>query len=186
MVFYDHSELKGQHAFLSPSNYHWLRYPDQKIQITYENQLVIQRGTDLHALAAECIRLGVRLADNQDTISLYVNDALDYGMSPEVVLYYSPYCFGTADAICFNGEELRIHDLKTGSIKASMDQLLIYAALFCLEYKFEPEEITAHLRIYQNNKSEILVPTADALRSAMLRIVRATTILTEMEARHEH
>lgn len=36
---------------------------------------------------------------------------------------------------------LRIHDLKTGISPVHMDQLLIYAALFCLEYKIKPGSI---------------------------------------------
>ena len=32
---------------------------------------------------------------------------------------------------------LRIHDYKSGITPAKMDQLMIYAALFCLEYKKE-------------------------------------------------
>ena len=55
---------------------------------------------------------------------------------------------------------LRIHDLKTGKVPAHMEQLMVYAALFCLEYKVKPGEIGMELRIYQND--EILYHNPDA------------------------
>ena len=44
-----------------------------------------------------------------------------------------------------------IHDLKTGVTPASMVQLHVYSALFCLEYDKSPFEIKYDLRIYQND-----------------------------------
>lgn len=73
-------------------------------------------------------------------------------MTPEQPLYFSDNCFGTADAISFRKNELRIHDLKTGSTPANLKQLEIYAALFCLEYNKDPTSIKIVLRIYQNNE----------------------------------
>lgn len=70
-------------------------------------------------------------------------------MSTEVVLYYSDRFFGTADSISFRNGVLRIHDLKTGKTPVHMDQLMVYAALFCLEYKIKPGDIDFELRIYQ-------------------------------------
>ena len=29
----------------------------------------------------------------------YVNDGVGFKLTPEQILYYSPYCYGTADAI---------------------------------------------------------------------------------------
>ena len=46
----------------------------------------------------------------------------------------------------------KIFDFKTGYIKASFKQLDIYAALFCLEYRISPEDITIEQRIYQSNE----------------------------------
>ena len=75
-------------------------------------------------------------------------------MTPEQVLFYSVNAFGTADAIAFDERSklLRIHDLKTGVTPASMAQLHVYAALFCLEYDKPPFEIKYDLRIYQNDE----------------------------------
>ena len=39
-----------------------------------------------------------------------------------------------------------------------MEQLLIYAAYFCLEYGFKPRDIDIELRIYQND--EVLIHNA--------------------------
>jgi hypothetical protein len=98
---------------------------------------------------------------------MYVNDALGYRMTPEQVLFYSRNAFGTADAISFRRERghdrtvLRIHDLKTGKNKASVDQLQIYTAFFCLEYGVRPHEIDIELRIYQNDYIQIYEPDPD-------------------------
>ena len=103
---------------------------------------------------------------------MHVNDAIGYRMTPEQVLYYSENCFGTADAIKFSKDFLRIHDLKTGDIPAHMQQLEIYTALFCLEYGIKPGDIGIELRIYQNNEilkevptPEIILPIMDKIKS---------------------
>ena len=78
--------------------------------------------------------------------------SIGFKLTPEQVLYYSSNCFGTADAISFKDKFLRIHDLKTGVIPAHVEQLEIYAALFCLEYKVKPQDIGMELRLYQTTK----------------------------------
>lgn len=152
MNFVKHSDLTGRHAFLSPSGYYWLRYSEAKVAESYLNFLAIENGTKLHDFAAKCIEYRERLEDVPKTLNMYVNDCIEYKMTPEQPLYYSDNCFGTCDAISYRKKILRIHDLKTGSNKASLDQLRIYAALFCLEYKVKPSEITMILRIYQNDE----------------------------------
>lgn len=172
MKFNAHSTLQGQHAFLSASSYHWLNYDLEKLTDRYLKHQAVQRGTDLHDLACNHIRLGVKMPKSKRTFDMYVNDAIGYLMSPEVVLYYSPNCFGTADAISFRNNFLRIHDLKTGESDTSFQQLKIYAALFCLEYHFNPEKLDGiELRIYQNNEVRVLQPTPDDIQSVMNTIV---------------
>lgn len=149
MNFNKHWELQGKHAFLSASNYHWLNYDSDKLISVYENFKAKERGTRLHEFACEAIELGVKLSNSKRTLNRYVNDAIGFGMTPEVVLYYSDNCFGTADTIRYDGRELRIHDLKSGKTPASFHQLEIYAALFCLEYDVNPIDIDICLRIYQ-------------------------------------
>ena len=153
MEFKNYSSLKNQHAFLSPSNYHWINYDEEKLISRYESMLAVQRGTELHEFAQMAISHGIKLQKSHCTLNLYVNDAIGFRMTPEQILYYSPNCFGTADAISFNEKKklLRIHDLKTGETPASMNQLKIYVALFCLDYRYKPFEITSKMRIYQFN-----------------------------------
>lgn len=171
MNFKKHSELEGLHAFLSPSKYHWINYDQDKLSSVYKKHMATERGTKLHELACMCISLGVRLPKNRNTLNAYVNDAISYHMSPEVPLKYSRNCFGTADAISFRKNLLRIHDYKSGEVKARMMQLKIYAALFCLEYDIDPYDIDTNLRIYQNNEIEECCPDGEEIDSIMKKIV---------------
>ena len=172
MNFNPHYDLKGKHAFLGASKYSWIRYDENKLMDTYRNFLAVQRGTQLHDLACNLIKLGIRLPRNRKTLNMYVNDAIGFGMKPEQILFYSKNCFGTADSIIFQKDILRIHDLKTGVSPASMDQLLIYAALFCLEYAQKPTDIHTELRIYQNDDIVVCEPTAEDILTVMDKIVR--------------
>jgi hypothetical protein len=173
MNFNEHSNLKDKHAFLSPSNYHWINYDDEKLDSAFMNFSAKERGTKLHAFAADAIGLGIELKNPKSTLSLYVNDAIRYKMTPEQSLYYSENCFGKADAISFRKSFLRIHDLKTGVNKASMHQLEIYAALFCLEYKVKPEDIKIELRLYQSNEVIVHIPSFEEIHNKMNRIIIA-------------
>ena len=161
MNFNAHLNLKGQHAFLSASKYHWINYDVEKLTNVYENFLAVQRGTRLHEFACECILLGQKLPKSKKTLNMYVNDAIGFKMTPEQILYYSDNCFGTADAISFKNDFLRIHDYKSGESKASMNQLEIYTALFCLEYGIKPAEIDTELRIYQSDQIIVHHPEPD-------------------------
>lgn len=152
MHFNDHSAIKGLHAFLSPSSYHWINYSDEKLEERIVTSMAARRGTELHEFASEAIRLGIKLPKTQATLNSYVNDSIGYRMEQEQTLFYSVNCFGTADAIAFRKNKLRVHDLKTGVTPASGKQLLVYAALFCLEYGYKPFDISYDLRIYQNNE----------------------------------
>lgn len=171
MNFNKHYDLEGKHAFLSASKYHWINYDEEKLVSAYQNQLAIQRGTDLHELAKRCIILGVKLPQSKKTINMYVNDAIGFQMTPEQPLYYSPYCFGTADAISFKKNKLRIHDLKSGATPAHMEQLAVYAALFCLEYDFNPSTIEIELRIYQSDNIIVENPDPNDIQLIMDKIV---------------
>ena len=173
MNFNKHSDLIGQHAFLGASKYHWLNYDEDKLIQSYLNSLAVQKGTELHELAYDLIRLGVKLPKSKTTLNMYVNDAIAYRLTPEQPLYFSRNCFGTADAISFNEKNrfLRIHDLKTGITPAHLEQLEIYAALFCLEYKMQPKDIGMELRIYQNNEVLIHSPPSDDIKRIMQTII---------------
>jgi hypothetical protein len=171
MRFNQRPRLASTHAFLSPSSHAWVNYTEDKFDRVWFSNQEARRGTELHAFASEAIRLGVKLPDNGTTLSLYVNDAIGYRMTPEQVLYYSDNCYGHADAIAFRHSKLRVHDLKTGVTEASPVQLELYAAIFCLEYNFKPLELEIELRIYQNDEVRIYNPTADVIFHLMDRIV---------------
>ena len=150
MIFNRHSELEGQHALLSASKHTWIKYDNIRLDEWIRSEQAKEQGTELHLYAQLAIKNGIKQRGTKQTLQAFINDAIGYRMSSEVVLFYSYYCFGTADAIGFRNNKLRIHDLKTGlKVKASMDQLKIYAALFCLEYEYNPHDIDIELRIYQ-------------------------------------
>ena len=211
MVFEKHSELEGLHAFLSPSQYHWINYSNDKLAERYSRSQAVERGTRLHEFAHEAIELQRMQPRNKDTVNMFVNDAIGYKMISEQPLFYSWNCFGTADAISYKRNFLRIHDLKTGETEAHMEQLRIYAALFCLNYQarvrelrkkgmsdnelaalfdvspkelhFDPMQMNEiELRIYQSG--DIRIETADPgeIRRLMDLIVSFDEIIRNMKA----
>lgn len=195
MIFNQHSDLEGQHAFLGASKNSWLNYDQEKLATAYKRQYANQIGTILHDLAHRCIKNRVKLSksdrhlvlltllengipqglidanDILETLAPFVNDALGFRMETEQVLYYSENAFGTADAISFKNNLLRIHDLKTGEVPAHMEQLQVYAAIFCLEYGYKPSEIDIELRIYQNDQILYLEPEIDDIAHIMDKII---------------
>lgn len=181
MNFNKHSNLEGQHAFLGASKYYWVNYDEAKVAESYSKFLATQKGTVLHAFAAQCIELGQKLPKSRKTLNMYVNDAIGFRMNPEQMLYYSENCFGTADAISFRNNMLRIHDLKTGVIPAHMEQLEIYAALFCLEYKFKPGDIDMELRIYQGDDILVHTPTAEDIAPIMDKIITFDKVIDKIK-----
>lgn len=181
MNFNKHSNVEGTHAFLSASSYHWINYDEEKLIEVYLNHLAALKGTQLHELASMCIKMGQKLPDTQKTLHMFVNDAIGFNMTSEQVLYYSPNAYGTADAISFRNGMLRIHDLKTGKNPASMIQLMVYAAYFCLEYWIKPSEIQIELRIYQNDSVEIFNPTAEDIVPIMSKIKTSDKIINDIK-----
>ena len=181
MQFNRYPRLEGLHAPFSASQSHWLRYDDDKAVQTYLNKKATEMGTRLHEWAKETIDLGIKQPRSKKTIYSYINDAIGFKMNTEVVLYYSDYFFGTADAISFRNNFLRIHDLKTGKTPAHMEQLLVYVALFCLEYDVKPGEIDIECRIYQNDDILYCNPTAEDILPIMDRIVHLNKILLKVD-----
>lgn len=202
MIWNEHSKLEGNHAILSPSGYHWLYYEtDDQLFNKFRSLYSQSLGTVLHEFAQKRIMYRMKLKKNEENSVLfylldngiprqvidldrifvntmnYINDAIGFRMDPEVLLYYSNNCFGTADAISFKKNELRIHDLKTGVIPAHMEQLEIYAALFCLEYNKKPEELDFELRLYQSDEIIISNPAGEAIRPIMDKIKESSSII---------
>lgn len=185
MRFNEHSNLVGQHAFLSASKYHWVNYTDDKLIEAYSRYTAAQRGTILHDFAAQCISLGQKLPRSKKTLNMYVNDAIGYRMTPEQPLYYSENCFGTADAISFRDGFLRIHDLKTGVTPTHIEQLIVYAALFCLEYRTKPSDIEVELRIYQNDEVLVHSPEVDEIAPVIDKIISFDKLLKQIKSEEE-
>lgn len=183
MLWNEHSDLSGKHALLGASNFYWINYDDESLERKFKASYSQVIGTSLHALAKSLIDHKIRLNKNDKhlvllhllndgiprglidmerffpNLMLYVNDSIGFRMKAEQVLYFTDNCFGTTDAISFREGCLRIHDLKTGETPAHMEQLYIYAALFCLEYNQKPTEIETELCIYQGG--EVINEKAD-------------------------
>lgn len=201
MNFLSHSNLKGLHAPFSASQPYWLGKSIEENKERYVTKWIPTVGTVTHAFAESMINERIKLSksdlkmykmyllDNKeqcipryvvDYIDIqalfsnlipYVNDAIGFKMTAEQILMYSERFFGTADAISFNNNVLRIHDLKTGKGHVKIEQLMIYAALFCLEYKIKPGTINIELRIYQNCEVMEHYPTAEDILPIMDQIV---------------
>lgn len=181
MIFTQHGSLSGLHAPFSASQSAWLRYDDEKALEVYKNKKAADMGTKLHDWAKRTIDLGIKQPRSKQTLYSYVNDAIGFGMSTEVVLMYSEHFFGTADAICFRNNQLRIHDLKTGKIPAHIEQLLIYAALFCLEYHKDPADIKMELRIYQNDEILYHKPEPQEVQEVINKIKHLDKLLSKAD-----
>lgn len=205
MIFNSHSDLEGKHALLAASKHSWLDYDDERLWKAYVNSFATDIGTLVHSYAKDKIIFRQRMEDNQSernammlhllrnripcevvptegifyNLMTYVNDAIGFKMTPEIVLYYSPYVFGTTDAISYSRGILRIHDLKTGTSPASMDQLMIYAGLFYLEYKQRAPlaKSKTELRIYQNQEVIVHTPTSDEISAIMERIIHSDRVI---------
>lgn len=185
MNFKKHSELEGQHAFLGASKYYWLNYDEEKVADMYRAVKAKEKGTLIHEFAAQCIRLRQKLPKSNKTLNRYVNDAIGFKMIPEQPLYYSENCFGTADAISFRDKFLRIHDLKTGFNPVKIEQLMIYAAIFCLEYGVKPSDIEIELRIYQLDDVMIVNPTAEDILVIIDKIISFDKIINKIKLEEE-
>lgn len=183
MNFNEYSGLEGKHSFLSASKGSWVNYDDEKLIKAYTTQLAAAHGTRLHELAKELILLKQKLPQTNQTLNLYVNEAIGFRMVPEQVLFVSVNCFGTADAIKWipKQSKLMISDLKTGVTLAEFRQLVIYAAMFCIEYEVDPREINIELRIYQNDEVRYLEPETHDVLNYMSTIKRFDKIIEELK-----
>ena len=205
MIFNTHSDLEGKHAVLAASKYSWLGYTDDQLWKAYVNSFSSDIGTLIHSYAKDKIVYRQKMEDNQSeknalmlhllknkiphsvipldmifyNLMAYVNDAIGFKMTPELVLYYSPFIFGTADSISYARGVLRIHDLKTGTMPAKMEQLMIYAALFYLEYKSRVpfNKSRTELRIYQNQEVIVHTPTSDEISAIMEKIIHSDGVI---------
>ena len=209
MEFHVHRHLEGKHAIFSASSWYWLNDEPDELVNRLCSQYASTIGTILHNLARKHIKYRIKLHKYDknnvvlelltngipaivvdtidfdsmfDNLMAYVNDCIGFRMEPEVVLAYSDNFYGTADAVHFSDKDrfLRIHDYKSGVTPASMNQLKIYTALFCLEYGFKPGNISTELRLYQSNEVIIDNPEADDIAPIMDKIVTTDKFLTRI------
>lgn len=214
MIFNEHSNLKGKHASFSPSTYYWLNDTEDEAIKRYCAGFAASVGTILHSLAEFHIRQGVKMTKSDKkyipaklldsgiptivvdrlqiddifaNLSNYINDGVGFRMTPEVPLYYSDLFFGHADTIAYDESErfLRIHDLKNGATPAKIDQLVIYDALFRLEYcpilHVRPEDISSELRIYQGGEIDYCSPKSDDVIFVMNHIKALDKTMTYLK-----
>lgn len=206
MIFHNYSNLDGKHARFSPSQPYWLGDTEEGIIKRFRGQYAAQIGTIIHDFARKYIKHGLKLVKSDkknmvlellesdvpgsvidgldidfifENLQSYVNDSVNFRMSPEVHLYFSDNFFGTTDAISFDekSKKLRISDLKTGASPSPIEQLIIYTALFCLEYKVNPFDISTELKMYKNNEILLLEPDPDDISEAMEKIKTFETII---------
>ena len=207
MKWKTYSIPEGNHALFGGSNYSWINYTAEDFINRYRSKIASGIGTAVHDAAKTLIDGRIKITEddwnliryileenkfprNIDCIPIlknlipYVNDAISYGMDTEILLYYSDNFYGTADTICFDEKKkfLRIHDLKTGLIPGHMEQLLIYMALFCLSYKYQPYEISAELRIYQGGEILYFCPSLEDVVPIVDQIVTGNKLITELRA----
>lgn len=117
-----------------------------------------------------------------DNLQTYINDCVGYCMTPEQKLCADLYYFyGTADVISYRDHILRIFDLKTGRIEAHMEQLMVYAAFFCIEYKVDPKEVELFdLRLYQNDHVVCHNPTAADIEQIVNKVVHSRNVIQKV------
>lgn len=210
MNFRRHSELEGKHAILSASSWRWINDDPESLVKRLCSQYLAPIGTILHSIAYKHIKHRIKLNKYDkknvmlelvdqgvpvyviDTINFdamydnfmrYVNDCIAFKMTPEVVLRYSDNFFGTSDAIRYDEEIrfLRIHDYKSGTTPAHVEQTLIYAALFCLEYGIKPSSLSGcECRIYQGEEPLIYEPTKEEIIQVVETIITFDNFMTKM------
>lgn len=210
MNFNKHYDKEGQHAIFSASSWRWLNDDNESLLKRLCANYAQSVGTILHAIAYKHIKYLIKMNKydkknvilellangipgvvidmmDMDTVfenlMAYVNDGVGFKMHPEVLLYYSDNFFGTTDAIHYNENTrfLRIHDYKSGVTPAHMEQLEIYAALFCLEYRIKPSELNgAELRIYQSKEVLYHNPEPDDIFAIAEKIVSFEKFLNQL------
>lgn len=176
----------NDHAFLSPSKYHWINYDAPKLANSFRNYLGIQKGVKLHEIASELIKNKIPLKKSQETLNMFVNDAIKFRMESEKLLYYSENLYGTTDAISFTNNFLRIHDLKTGKTAAHMEQLRIYAALYCMIRNLDPNAIKIELRIYQSNEIFIEEPPGELISEIIEKMIWADKLIAQIREEEDN
>lgn len=201
-----------KHALLSPSKCkQWKDYDEESLLKLVKSTTAAEIGTVIHEYAADRIAWGDKINKGEkksilfelyragvmplaidlvdanfifENLMNYVNDAIGFHMKPEVEVFYSEWCFGTADALLYSEKDkfLRIHDLKTGTLPAHMDQLVDYAALYCLQNRIKVTDITAELRIYQAGEIIQYIPESDEILEMMENNIQKSNFVEKINS----
>lgn len=114
---------------------------------------------------------------------LFICDSIGFRMASEQKLSVSNIIEGTADAVRFYPKEnlLRVSDLKTGSRPAKIEQVYIYAALYCYENRLDPLKTNFETRIYQNGEIYIEQPDGETIASTLKDILHLNEVIKKFE-----
>ena len=117
------------------------------------------------------------------TTKQFINDSIGFRMESEKRLTVSSMIYGTADAVRYYTKEnlLRVSDLKTGKRPAKIEQVFIYAALYCYEYKLKPLNTNFEARIYQNGEIFIEQPSGEDINEILINIVHKDEVAKKFE-----
>lgn len=117
------------------------------------------------------------------SVKMFVCDSIGFRMESEQKLSVSKVIEGTADAVRFYPKDnlLRISDLKTGSRPAKIEQVFIYAALYCYENRLDPLKTNFEARIYQNGEIYIEQPTGEEIKSLLNTILHINEVVSKFE-----
>ena len=208
MIWNEHSKLEGKHALFSASKWSWINYDMERMLDMRDKSYATTIGTLIHKYAADKITCMQKLKKHNksdikfellrnkiphdvvdrydvdrvfDILQVYVNDSIGFHMKPEQMLFYSMKFFGTADSISYREQQLKIFDFKSGETPAHIEQLMIYAALFCLEYSKRPTELDMELRLYQSPEVLVVHPDASDIVPIMDKIITADKKISKLE-----
>ena len=184
---------------------------DQLYEIVYNaysSKVAADNGTKIHEIACKWIKRGRHLPKSKvalrailwdeigkdsdfvddlvlQTLYMYVNDAIDNSMTPELTLKMSDDAFGTTDCVCMQKGKrkdiLKIHDLKTGKTPAKMRQLFVYAAYYCYDYNIDPKSIDIECKIYQLGEIQVDHPDPEFIQLIIDSVNFGTDIVSKMK-----
>lgn len=212
LLDFSRQKQEPKHALLSPSKCRsWKDYDEESLMRMIKSAYAAEMGTIIHKFAEDRIKFGFKLAKAEkksmilellkagippmavdlidsgfifENLVNYVNDAIGFRMDPEVEVRYSEWCFGTADALLYSDKEkfLRIHDLKTGTLPAHMEQLIAYAALYFLQHRMKVAENKVELRIYQAGNIIFYEPTVEEILEMMENIIAKSNFVEKLNS----
>lgn len=157
MNYNKHFELRGKHAFLSPSQNAWLRYDDEKLAQRYFSSSVSALGTEIHEYAEIQISLGQKVTAIKNLIN---------GIKTNIFAKYShPYYDKETKQVLSDGSEKigRLYAALSRIPSSSLETVKAYIN-DAIGFGLTPEQILYY--------SDVCFGTADAIKfeNGVLRI----------------